>query len=53
MVFVHLNIQFLSTPSARRATIGVVLEAAGLEISIHALREEGDPAGPLKTWTPN
>ena len=35
---------FLSTPSARRATIGVVLEAAGLEISIHALREEGDEA---------
>ena len=35
--------RFLSTPSARRATIGVVLEAADLEISIHALREEGDP----------
>ena len=22
-------------------------------ISIHALREEGDTAGPLKTWTPS
>ena len=37
---------FLSTPSARRATVhllSVVLEH--LEISIHALREEGDCPG--------
>ena len=33
---------FLSTPSARRAT-GVIPDGhAGIEISIHALREEGD-----------
>ena len=34
--------QFLSTPSARRATIGDVLELCVVGISIHALREEGD-----------
>ena len=36
-------LEFLSTPSARRATecLGVVLEIR--RISIHALREEGDP----------
>ena len=33
---------FLSTPSARRATGGVVVGGVGNEISIHALREEGD-----------
>ena len=36
--------QFLSTPSARRATCLAVLVQHGLEISIHALREEGDEA---------
>ena len=35
---------FLSTPSARRATIDGLLRFAAGGISIHALREEGDPA---------
>ena len=35
-------LEFLSTPSARRATKGVCVVDALLEISIHALREEGD-----------
>ena len=34
---------FLSTPSARRATEDGRVEEAVLTISIHALREEGDP----------
>ena len=33
---------FLSTPSARRATRLVILQAGAQRISIHALREEGD-----------
>ena len=33
---------FLSTPSARRATSTVQILDAALNISIHALREEGD-----------
>ena len=33
---------FLSTPSARRATGVYICEACGTDISIHALREEGD-----------
>ena len=33
---------FLSTPSARRATLRVVHVNEVLKISIHALREEGD-----------
>ena len=33
---------FLSTPSARRATLGEFLDKFPEEISIHALREEGD-----------
>ena len=33
---------FLSTPSARRATDRDLLRHNGKEISIHALREEGD-----------
>ena len=36
--------QFLSTPSARRATSGIFGFAVLLIISIHALREEGDAA---------
>ena len=36
------TIKFLSTPSARRATIDIVVFVAVLHISIHALREEGD-----------
>ena len=34
---------FLSTPSARRATVEERLHRDGIGISIHALREEGDP----------
>ena len=34
--------QFLSTPSARRATIPRYFDKKYEEISIHALREEGD-----------
>ena len=37
----HITI-FLSTPSARRATIRKVALVHALRISIHALREEGD-----------
>ena len=36
--------QFLSTPSARRATLAAVHRRVRRLISIHALREEGDPA---------
>ena len=36
------NDLFLSTPSARRATTQQHEHAAGQQISIHALREEGD-----------
>ena len=35
-------VQFLSTPSARRATVAETLAPEGFKISIHALREEGD-----------
>ena len=35
-------LQFLSTPSARRATAHVWFHFLGNPISIHALREEGD-----------
>ena len=37
-----LPYQFLSTPSARRATVIDGNNAVSYEISIHALREEGD-----------
>ena len=33
---------FLSTPSARRATVGFQHDGVAYTISIHALREEGD-----------
>ena len=36
------GVEFLSTPSARRATRGSAAGAPPLAISIHALREEGD-----------
>ena len=36
--------KFLSTPSARRATLRYERRRAGHQISIHALREEGDSA---------
>ena len=35
-------IKFLSTPSARRATIDKIAPEETIAISIHALREEGD-----------
>ena len=34
--------RFLSTPSARRATVGILPNEGDRTISIHALREEGD-----------
>ena len=34
--------RFLSTPSARRATVDVHITVVHNRISIHALREEGD-----------
>ena len=37
------SFQFLSTPSARRATHGLQAGDVKVEISIHALCEEGDP----------
>ena len=37
--------EFLSTPSARRATDPTLLHRPFSEISIHALREEGDCRG--------
>ena len=37
------RMEFLSTPSARRATAIWRAAGGGLDISIHALREEGDP----------
>ena len=37
-----VGIQFLSTPSARRATVVHVVAQRIEDISIHALREEGD-----------
>ena len=41
---------FLSTPSARRATHGLVNIPEIEEISIHALREEGDVPRPLRQF---
>ena len=43
---------FLSTPSARRATDYRLVKLAKFDISIHALREEGDPAQPRITQRP-
>ena len=37
---------FLSTPSARRATVQDIETGEVIQISIHALREEGDAAAP-------
>ena len=39
----HKCVRFLSTPSARRATLHPCGQLVLLFISIHALREEGDP----------
>ena len=38
----YVHEQFLSTPSARRATSMSCGKAKEMRISIHALREEGD-----------
>ena len=45
-------IEFLSTPSARRATGRTVFRARNRWISIHALREEGDGMGTVGLATP-
>ena len=45
--FDHIIKEFLSTPSARRATEDAVVLVGSCVISIHALREEGD----LSIWT--
>ena len=44
---------FLSTPSARRATCHNLSFRPRFRISIHALREEGDPADLIQTGTPS
>ena len=52
MVYAHhhkLVSKFLSTPSARRATVAVVCPSFLVSISIHALREEGDGANARKS----
>ena len=41
------NVVFLSTPSARRATPALLVNAGHHRISIHALREEGDSTGSI------
>ena len=44
--------QFQSTPSARRATVNLIEGTHVLKISIHALREEGDPREQMPLWMP-
>ena len=46
------NTEFLSTPSARRATGPGLDPSPGRIISIHALREEGDSDSLLATIRP-
>ena len=43
--------KFLSTPSARRATTADIQKIVYIKISIHALREEGDPGIPRSDLT--
>ena len=43
---------FLSTPSARRATLMLLMASATIAISIHALREEGDVWSTTRSSTP-
>ena len=45
-----LTLRFLSTPSARRATNDDATVNYTDNISIHALREEGDRAAPAGSW---
>ena len=47
--FSSSSMQFLSTPSARRATRKQIVQYKDLDISIHALREEGDARS--RFWT--
>ena len=42
--------QFLSTPSARRATCIIKVQGGVANISIHALREEGDKQKIQRIW---
>ena len=42
--------RFLSTPSARRATYKRTELEPSMDISIHALREEGDPFSAVRFW---
>ena len=44
---------FLSTPSARRATVALCNRNIGILISIHALREEGDTSAVTGTVIPS
>ena len=46
MVKLLSNAVFLSTPSARRATLSIAARSPHRDISIHALREEGDSRVP-------
>ena len=41
-----VELEFLSTPSARRATLSILAIVEAFFISIHALREEGDVMSP-------
>ena len=45
----NITLAFLSTPSARRATWDELAAWGELDISIHALREEGDLPRPSKS----
>ena len=47
------NSAFLSTPSARRATQQQQGQRQGLQISIHAIREEGDSSPKPSLWKPS
>ena len=49
LTVLHNNSRFLSTPSARRATRAWVCKCDCGNISIHALREEGDSQAPAQT----
>ena len=44
LLSLSLYVEFLSTPSARRATSDYSVTYTYDDISIHALREEGDPS---------
>ena len=44
--------RFLSTPSARRATLTLAVGFGDSQISIHALREEGDLLDALAFFLP-